>query len=76
MWGVVPANIWRKLTPPAADNTLFKLDNVVLSPHIAGITSEWGARMSLVCAQNVLDAFYGRLKPDHVVNQDVLRRNR
>ena len=24
----------------------------------------------------VLDAFDGRLKPDHVVNQDVLRRNR
>ena len=62
--------------PPAADNPLFKLDNVVLSPHIAGITSECGARMSLVCAQNVLDAFDGRLKPDHVVNQDVLRRNR
>jgi len=31
--------------------------------------------MSLVCAQNVLDAFDGRLKPDHVVNQEVLRRN-
>ena len=22
MWGVVPANIWRKLTPPAEDNTI------------------------------------------------------
>ena len=22
MWGVVPANLWRKLTPPAEDNTI------------------------------------------------------
>jgi D-3-phosphoglycerate dehydrogenase len=60
--------------PPAKDNPLFALDNVLLSPHIAGITAECAARMSLVCAQNVLDAFDRRLKPDHVVNREVLGR--
>jgi glyoxylase-like metal-dependent hydrolase (beta-lactamase superfamily II) len=31
MWGVVPANIWRKLTPPAEDNTI----RMALRPFLA-----------------------------------------
>ena len=31
MWGVVPANLWRKLTPPAEDNTIL----LALRPFLA-----------------------------------------
>jgi len=59
--------------PSPADNPLFKLDNVVLSPHIAGVTVESTIRMSTQTAQNVLDVFDGRLDPEVVVNREVLQ---
>lgn len=59
--------------PSPADNPLFKLDNVVLSPHIAGVTVESTIRMSTQTAQNVLDCFDGRLDPEVVVNREVLK---
>ena len=47
--------------PSPPDNPLFKLDNVIVSPHIAGVTVESTIRMSTQTAQNVLDLFDGRL---------------
>ena len=35
------------------------LDNVILTPHIAGVTDESNARVSDVTARNVLDALWG-----------------
>jgi len=58
--------------PSPADNPLFKLDNVVLSPHIAGVTVESTIRMSRQTAQNVLDCFDGRLDREVVVNREVI----
>ena len=49
-----------------------KFDNVVLSPHTAGLTEECTARMSLRCAQSVLDCFDGKLDPALVVNREVM----
>ena len=43
--------------------------NVILSPHIAGVTQEAMVRMSTQSAQNVLDHFDGKLDPDTVVNR-------
>jgi len=58
--------------PSPADNPLFRLDNVIVSPHIAGVTVESTIRMSTQTAQNVLDCLDGRLDPAVVVNKDVL----
>lgn len=58
--------------PPAADNPLFTLPNVVLSPHIAGLTQECAMRMAQVTIRNTLDLFDGQLDRDLVVNRDVL----
>ncbi len=58
--------------PPEPDNPLLALDNVILSPHCAALTDECNRRMSEVSVQNVLDAFDGRLDPDHVINKEVL----
>ncbi len=60
------------LEPPRSDDALFSLDNVVFSPHIAGVTKEAALRMGIVCVQNVLDALDGKLDPDMVINTEVL----
>ena len=54
--------------PPLADNPLFGLDNVLLSPHIAGLTEEGSARLGIHSIQNILDFLAGRLDPALVVN--------
>ncbi|MCL2428657.1 MAG: hypothetical protein FWD12_05440, partial [Alphaproteobacteria bacterium] len=63
--------------PPEADNPLFKLPNVVLSPHVAAAPVETFAKMSIRAAQNILERFDGTLDPGFVVNPEVLpnRRN-
>lgn len=62
--------------PPSTDHPLFKLDNVALSPHSAALTLECAMRMSVISAQNCLDAFNDRLNPALVVNPQVLDRGR
>ncbi len=59
--------------PAAADHPLFALDNVLVSPHSAGVTAEAGVRMATGAVQNVMDAFDGCLDPAAVVNAGVLR---
>ena len=56
--------------PPAKDHPLFALDQVVLSPHIAGLTAQAGERMAVASVQNVLDFFADRLDPDLVINRN------
>ena len=60
--------------PSPADNPLFRLDNLIASPHIAGVTVESTIRMSIQTAQNVLDCFDGKLDPAVVVNMDALKK--
>lgn len=56
--------------PPLASNPLFALDQVVTSPHIAGLTRESAERMAIASVQNVLDFFAGRLDPSLIVNRN------
>jgi D-3-phosphoglycerate dehydrogenase len=58
--------------PATPDNPLFRYDNLLVSPHSAGVTVESMYRMGQTAAQNVLDAFDGRLDPANVINQEVL----
>jgi D-3-phosphoglycerate dehydrogenase len=59
--------------PPSTDCRLLAFDQVVLSPHIAGLTRECGERMAVASVQNVLDFFAGRIDPRLVVNADQLQ---
>jgi len=58
--------------PPARDNPLLGLDNVVLSPHAAGLTQQSAVRMAVSTARNVLAGLDGTLDPAMVVNRAVL----
>ena len=56
--------------PPAKDHPLLAFDQVVLSPHIAGLTQQAAERMAVSSVQNVIDFFAGRIDPDLIVNRD------
>lgn len=58
--------------PTNPDDPLLSLDNVVLSPHCAGVTRESSSRTSRIAAQNVLNALDRSLSRDYVVNHEVL----
>lgn len=58
--------------PPPPDHPLLHAENVILSPHSAGVTIEAAIRAATESVQNVLDAFDGRLDPAVVVNTEVL----
>ncbi|MBH66874.1 MAG: hypothetical protein CMM58_00825 [Rhodospirillaceae bacterium] len=59
--------------PSSADHPLFKLNNVILSPHIAGVTLESTERMATQTVDNVLRVFDGNIDPECVVNKTVLK---
>lgn len=59
--------------PPTADHPLLAFDQVILTPHTAGLTREAAERMAIASVQNLLDHFAGRLSPDLIVNRDALR---
>lgn len=58
--------------PATPDNPLFQLDNILVSPHSAGVTKEAVFRMGYWAAKNIVDCFDGKLDPANVVNQEVL----
>jgi D-3-phosphoglycerate dehydrogenase / 2-oxoglutarate reductase len=58
--------------PPLVPNPLFELPNVIIAPHVAGVTWEAVDRMSEQTARNILSALDGAPIRDNVINQDVL----
>ncbi len=61
--------------PPAPNDPLLKLDNLLLSPHTAGLTEECAMRMAEVSARNALAGLDGKVDPELVVNKHVLNRS-
>ena len=59
--------------PPASDLALLSLDNVLLSPHIAGVTREAFRAMGMQAVQNCLDAFDGKLDDYYVINPEAMQ---
>lgn len=45
--------------PPAQDNPLWKTPNVIVSPHVAGVTEEARREVSIVTVRNVLAVLNG-----------------
>jgi phosphoglycerate dehydrogenase-like enzyme len=53
--------------PPSPDHPLFQLDNVFVTPHMAGVTAESRAAGAKQVADTVLSALRG-VEPAHIVN--------
>jgi D-3-phosphoglycerate dehydrogenase len=60
--------------PAPLHNPLFKLPNVVLTPHAAGGTREAGDRSAITAVRNLLSVLDGRPFRENVVNKEVLDR--
>ncbi|QWG16144.1 hydroxyacid dehydrogenase [Bradyrhizobium sediminis] len=58
--------------PPPSGHSLFELPNVIMAPHVAGVTREAVDRMSEQTARNILSALDGQPIRQNVINQDVL----
>jgi D-3-phosphoglycerate dehydrogenase len=58
--------------PPAPDNPLLTLENLIMSPHSAGLSEECRERMAVACADNVLAVFDGTIERRLVVNAEAL----
>ena len=61
--------------PPEKDNRLLSLDNVILTPHTAALTSECVIRMATSSADRIADV-YNRKLPDNIANPEVLKNDR
>lgn len=59
--------------PPARDNPLFFLENVIVTPHIAGMTEETLRATSISIAEQMLKVLRGE-KPDHLLNPEYRNR--
>ncbi|MBZ4653567.1 MAG: D-glycerate dehydrogenase [Peptococcaceae bacterium] len=60
--------------PPRADHPLFKLDNVIVLPHIASASIATRNKMALMAAENMIAGLRGEIPPN-LVNTGVLRNN-
>ena len=57
--------------PLPADSPLRSAENILMTPHIASLTTDNGRRISDAAAQSVLDLAAGR-RPRNLINKDVL----
>lgn len=62
-------DVWSK-EPPPPDHPLLQFDNVLASPHTAGVTMEARQNMGRIAAEQVLAALDGK-RPPRVINPDV-----
>jgi D-3-phosphoglycerate dehydrogenase len=59
-------DVWMK-EPPSRNHPLLQFDNVLVSPHTAGVTREARIRMGRIAAEQMLDALDGK-RPPRIVN--------
>jgi D-3-phosphoglycerate dehydrogenase len=62
-------DVWAR-EPPPPDHPLLQFDNVLASPHTAGVTKEARANMGKIAAEQVLDALDGK-RPPRIINPEV-----
>jgi D-3-phosphoglycerate dehydrogenase len=57
--------------PPDPTNKLFGLENVIFSPHMAGVTKESNDRMAIAVMENILSVFDGKPIVERCVNREI-----
>lgn len=62
-------DVWDK-EPPPHDDPLLAFDNVIASPHTAGVTRQARATMAAIAAEQMLDILDGK-RPPRLLNPEV-----
>ena len=62
-------DVW-STEPPPPEHPLLQFDNVLASPHTAGVTKEARENMGRIAAEQILDAFDGK-RPPRIINPEV-----
>ena len=62
-------DVWSK-EPPPPEHPLLQFDNVLASPHTAGVTREARENMARIAAEQMLDTLDGK-RPPRIVNPEV-----
>src|SRR5580692_3711550 len=62
-------DVWAK-EPPPPEHPLLQFDNVLASPHTAGVTKEARENMARIAAEQMLDALDGK-RPPRLINPEV-----
>ncbi len=67
--GAAGLDVWA-VEPPPKDHPLLSLDNVIASPHTAGVTHESRHQVATYAGEQLLEIFAGR-KPPRLLNPEV-----
>lgn len=62
-------DVWEE-EPPSSDHPLLRFDNVLVSPHTAGITRQSRHNIARIAAEQMLDILDGK-KPPRLLNPEV-----
>jgi D-3-phosphoglycerate dehydrogenase len=62
-------DVWSS-EPPPPEHPLLQFDNVLASPHTAGVTREARENMGRIAAEQILDALDGK-RPPRIINPEV-----
>jgi D-3-phosphoglycerate dehydrogenase len=62
-------DVWEK-EPPPHDHPLLRFDNVLVSPHTAGVTREARLNIARIAAEQMLDILDGK-RPTRILNPEV-----
>lgn len=62
-------DVWAR-EPPPPDHPLLQFDNVLASPHTAGVTRQARENMGRIAAEQLLDTLDGR-RPPRIINPEV-----
>jgi len=65
-------DVWEK-EPPSHDHPLMRFDNVLVSPHTAGVTREARLNIARIAAEQMLDILDGK-RPPRILNPEVWPR--
>ena len=57
--------------PASSTNPLLQLENVLVTPHVAGVDDQSCADMAAQAAQNIIDLYQGRWPEGSIINADI-----